>query len=53
MTLVASIEAAHIFGWPKIKTSLQALQLQWRAAVDAFERDSQVSPITPASLTHD
>lgn len=42
MTLVASCEAVHIFGWDKIKSSFNRLYKQWVLAAAAFEEDNQV-----------
>lgn len=45
MTLVASVEAAHQFGWPNIKVSVKALYQEWTIAYEAFERDNKVSHV--------
>lgn len=42
MTLVASFEAAHIFGWDRIKVAVAALYHEWTKARAAFERDNKV-----------
>lgn len=42
MTLVASFEAAHIFGWANIKMAVRALYYEWGKARAAFERDNKV-----------
>lgn len=42
MTLVASFEAAHIFGWDRIKLAGAALYHEWTKARAAFERDNKV-----------
>lgn len=43
MTLVASCEAAHQFGWDRIKCASSALYVEWTKARAAFERDNKVS----------
>lgn len=47
MTLVASLEAAHQFGWNNIKYSLIDLNQEWKVARIAFERDNKVSYHNP------
>lgn len=42
MTLVASAEAAHQFGWDRIKDSLMSLSSEWAKARVAFEHDNRV-----------
>lgn len=42
MTLVASAEAAHQFGWDRIKESLLSLSTEWTKARVAFEHDNKV-----------
>lgn len=42
MTLVASAEAAHQFGWDRIKLSLKGLCCEWTNARRAFEQDNKV-----------
>lgn len=42
MTLVASLEAAHQFGWDRIKAASHAFYQEWKNARAAFERDNQV-----------
>lgn len=42
MTLVASFEAAHIFGWDRIQVAVRALYTEWTKARLAFERDNKV-----------
>lgn len=42
MTLVASVEAAHQFGWDRIKRAATALYHEWTKARAAFERDNKV-----------
>lgn len=44
MTLVASFEAAHLFGWDKIRVSTKALYIEWCNTRAAFERDNKVRP---------
>lgn len=46
MTLVASFEAAHQFGWDKIKLATRALYHEWSKARIAFERDDKVRLIS-------
>lgn len=43
MTLVATFEAAHLFGWHRIKTACRCLYIEWTRARAAFERDNKVS----------
>lgn len=42
MTLVASFEAAHLFGWDRIKLACRALYVEWTKARAAFERDNKI-----------
>lgn len=42
MTLVAALEAVHIFGWPKLNVAFRALYNEWNRAAIAFERDNKV-----------
>jgi len=42
MTLIASLEAAHLFGWDRIKVAFAALYVEWVRARAAFERDNKV-----------
>lgn len=42
MTLVASAEAAHQFGWDRIKVSIMSLSSEWAKARVAFEHDNRV-----------
>lgn len=42
MTLVASVEAAHQFGWERIKLATTALYIESAKASRAFERDNKV-----------
>lgn len=42
MTLIAAIEAAHLFGWEKIDMAVKKLATEWRAARRAFERDNRI-----------
>lgn len=50
MTLVASFEAAHQFGWHRIKAACRALYHEWTKARAAFERDNKVRflPLLPS-----
>jgi hypothetical protein len=41
MTVVAAIEAAHLFGWEKISAAVRKLHGEWRAARLAFEADNR------------
>lgn len=43
MTLIAAFEAAHQFGWDRIKLSFTALYREWTKARAAFQRDNKVS----------
>lgn len=42
MTLVASLEAAHLFGWAKIKAATRALYVEFTRAKIAFDKDNKV-----------
>lgn len=42
MTLVATFEAAHLFGWHRIQTACQCLYTEWTKARAAFEHDNKV-----------
>lgn len=48
MTLVATFEAAHLFGWHRIQVACRCLYTEWTKARAAFERDNKVS-VTRAS----
>jgi hypothetical protein len=41
MTVVAAVEAAHLFGWDKISIALRKLHCEWRSARIAFEEDNR------------
>lgn len=43
MTLVASFEAAHQFGWRRIRIACSALHREWVRVRIALERDNKVS----------
>lgn len=49
MTLVASVEAAHQFGWDRIKFAGNALYHEWTKARAAFERDNKVRSVFMAT----